>query len=92
MGVRGIRKIGQVSITVEDTAKAVSFYRDALGLSYIWETNGMAFFPRFGRELDGDSIGDTCKLSNSERRLELVDLETASDHRRWMRRDVQHLV
>lgn len=45
MGVRGIRKIGQVSITVEDTAKAVSFYRDALGLSYIWETNGMAFFP-----------------------------------------------
>lgn len=39
-----IRNIGQISVTVHDLSRAIPFYRDVLGLQYIWETNGMAFF------------------------------------------------
>ena len=39
-----IRNVGQISVTVHDLSRAIPFYRDVLGLQYIWETNGMAFF------------------------------------------------
>lgn len=39
-----IHNVGQISIPVRNLARAVTFYRDVLGLQYIWETNGMAFF------------------------------------------------
>lgn len=42
--MKNIRNIGQVSVNVQDLSRAVAFYRDVLGLQYIWETNGMAFF------------------------------------------------
>lgn len=42
--MKNIRNIGQVSVAVKDLSRAVVFYRDVLGLKYIWETNGMAFF------------------------------------------------
>jgi methylmalonyl-CoA/ethylmalonyl-CoA epimerase len=36
--------IGQVALTVHDVPRAVSFYRDALGLPLLLEAPGMAFF------------------------------------------------
>ncbi|QQE79131.1 VOC family protein [Alicyclobacillus sp. SO9] len=42
--MRIVRNIGQVSISVQDLQRAIAFYRDVLGLEYIWETGGMAFF------------------------------------------------
>lgn len=39
-----IRNVGQISVTVRDLSRAITFYRDVLELEYIWETNGMAFF------------------------------------------------
>lgn len=34
----------QVAFTVNDLDRAVNFYRDTLGLPFLFETNGMAFF------------------------------------------------
>lgn len=39
-----LHSIGQVSVTVHDVDRAVKFYRDVLGLPFVWQTNGMAFF------------------------------------------------
>ena len=39
-----INRIEQVAMTVRKLKPAVEFYRDTLGLSLMFETNGMAFF------------------------------------------------
>ena len=36
--------IGQIAINVHDLPKAVAFYRDVLGLKFLFETPSMAFF------------------------------------------------
>ncbi len=38
------RPLAQVALTVSDLARATAFYRDTLGLPFLFETNGMAFF------------------------------------------------
>jgi methylmalonyl-CoA/ethylmalonyl-CoA epimerase len=44
----GLRQVGQVRIGVTDVDRAVAFYRDALGMSFLYAFPGMAFF-----DLDG---------------------------------------
>jgi predicted enzyme related to lactoylglutathione lyase len=39
-----IESIGQVSIVVKDVDRAKAFYRDTLGLTFLFEFPGMAFF------------------------------------------------
>ena len=36
--------VGQIAVNVHDLPKAVSFYRDVLGLEFLFETPLMAFF------------------------------------------------
>ncbi len=40
----GLSAIGQIAITVSDIKKAISFYRDTLGMKYMFEAPNMAFF------------------------------------------------
>jgi catechol 2,3-dioxygenase-like lactoylglutathione lyase family enzyme len=44
----GLRQIGQVRVAVQDVDRAVAFYRDILGMPFIFQFPGMAFF-----DLDG---------------------------------------
>lgn len=44
----GLRTIGQIFMPVEDLARAIEFYRDVLGMAFLFEVPRMAFF-----ELDG---------------------------------------
>jgi methylmalonyl-CoA/ethylmalonyl-CoA epimerase len=39
-----ISNIGQIALTVKDLPRAVGFYRDILGLEYLFEASNMAFF------------------------------------------------
>jgi methylmalonyl-CoA/ethylmalonyl-CoA epimerase len=39
-----IRNIGQVAVTVQDTDRAVGFYRDKLGLKFLFRAGQLAFF------------------------------------------------
>lgn len=39
-----VTSIGQIAVTVHDLPRAVAFYRDVLGLTYLFEAGGMAFF------------------------------------------------
>jgi catechol 2,3-dioxygenase-like lactoylglutathione lyase family enzyme len=44
----GLRQIGQIRVQVTDVDRAVAFYRDVLGMAFIFQFPGMAFF-----DLDG---------------------------------------
>lgn len=40
----GLSTIGQIAVTVRDVPRAVTFYQDVLGLPFLFEAPGMAFF------------------------------------------------
>ena len=40
----GLLRIGQIAIVVREMGRATAFYRDALGLRFLFEYPGLAFF------------------------------------------------
>jgi methylmalonyl-CoA/ethylmalonyl-CoA epimerase len=40
----GLGPIGQIALTVTDTARAVEFYRDKLGMRFLFQVPNLAFF------------------------------------------------
>ena len=46
-----ITAIGQIAVTVQNLKRAITFYRDILGLKFLFETGGMAFFDCGGTRL-----------------------------------------
>lgn len=40
----GLSRIGQISVNTHDVKKAVEFYRDVLGMKFLFEVPDMAFF------------------------------------------------
>lgn len=44
-------RLQQIALTTRDLPRAVAFYRDALGLPLLFESNGMAFFDLAGTRL-----------------------------------------
>jgi methylmalonyl-CoA/ethylmalonyl-CoA epimerase len=40
----GLSRIGQIAVIVHDLPKAVAFYRDVLGMKFLFEVPKMAFF------------------------------------------------
>jgi len=47
----GLSGIGQISIAVKDVERAVAFYRDVLGMKFLFQFPGMAFFDAGGVRL-----------------------------------------
>jgi methylmalonyl-CoA/ethylmalonyl-CoA epimerase len=48
----GLRRIGQIAITVQDLDRAVAFYRDTLGLRFLFRAPpALAFFDVAGQRL-----------------------------------------
>jgi len=39
-----LSRIGQIAIPVRDVARAIAFYRDVLGMEFLFEVPGMGFF------------------------------------------------
>ena len=39
-----LSQIGQIAVNVHDVDKAVAFYRDVLGMAFLFQVPGMAFF------------------------------------------------
>jgi methylmalonyl-CoA/ethylmalonyl-CoA epimerase len=40
----GLSQIGQIAVTVQDLDRAVAFYRDTLGMKFLFQVPAMAFF------------------------------------------------
>ncbi len=47
----GLVQIGQISVTVHDVKRATAFYRDTLGMKFLFEAPNMAFFDCSGVRL-----------------------------------------
>ena len=39
-----LKEIGQIAINVHDVEKAIAFYRDVLGMEFLFDAPGMGFF------------------------------------------------
>jgi len=47
----GVKGLGQLAVTVRDAPRATAFYRDVLGLKFLFSAPGMAFFESDGVRL-----------------------------------------
>jgi methylmalonyl-CoA/ethylmalonyl-CoA epimerase len=47
----GLAQIGQIAISVQDLERAVAFYRDKLGMQYLFTASNLAFFDCAGTRL-----------------------------------------
>ncbi len=47
----GLTEVGQIAVTVEDVERATAFYRDVLGLPFLFDAPGLAFFDLGGTRL-----------------------------------------
>jgi methylmalonyl-CoA/ethylmalonyl-CoA epimerase len=47
----GLAQLGQVAITVQDLERAVAFYRDKLGMRFLFQVPALAFFDCAGVRL-----------------------------------------
>lgn len=68
--------IGQISVTVQDLDRAVAFYRDKLGMQFLFRVPGMAFFNCSGvRLLLGLSEDESSDVHASILYYKVDDLE-----------------
>jgi len=47
----GLSRIGQIAVMVKDLGRAVAFYRDVLGMRFLFQVPNMAFFDLSGLRL-----------------------------------------
>jgi predicted enzyme related to lactoylglutathione lyase len=47
----GLGQIEQIALPVQDVERAVAFYRDQLGMKFLFSSNGLAFFDAGGVRL-----------------------------------------
>ena len=72
----GLSVIGQISVTVQDLDRAVTFYRDKLGMQFLFRVPGMAFFNCSGvRLLLGLSEDESADVHVSVIYYKVEDLE-----------------
>ena len=76
----GLSVIGQISVTVQDLDRAVTFYRDQLGMQFLFRVPRMAFFNCSGvRLLLGLSEDESADVHASVLYYKVEDLEDACD-------------
>ena len=77
----GLSELGQIALTVGDLARAVAFYRDALGMKFLFEAPPrMAFFDCGGiRLLLGEAPAPAGSQSSSVLYYRVKDIHAAYD-------------
>ena len=79
----GLSRIGQIALSVRDMARAVAFYRDVLGLRFMFEAPNVAFFDCAGQRLMlGQTEASAPKPSGTVLYFDSADLD--ADHARLL--------
>lgn len=74
----GLREIGQIAVPVSDIERAIRFYRDILGMRFLFQAPpGLGFFDLNGVRLMLDGPAKTEAGSSSVIYYKVPDLETA---------------
>ena len=80
MSFEGLSQIGQIAIPVHDLEAAVEFYRDSLGMEFLFQVPNMAFFDCEGiRILLAIPEGDDSDQHSSIIYFKVVDIHAATD-------------
>jgi methylmalonyl-CoA/ethylmalonyl-CoA epimerase len=74
--VFGLSSIGQIAMTSHDIARTVGFYRDKLGIRFLFEAPNMAFFDCGGIRL---MLGPSEGAPSSTVYFKVDDIQTAAD-------------
>ena len=82
----GLRTIGQVFMPAQELSRAIGFYRDTLGMSFLFEVPRMAFFDLDGVRLMLGEPEEEEKHPGSILYYKVADLDEA--HAELVRRDV----
>ena len=80
--------IGQIAITVKDLERAVAFYRDVIGLPFLFEASQMAFFDCGGTRL---LLSQEAESAASESILYLRVARIAEAHEELKSRGVEFI-
>ena len=76
--------IGQISVPVADLPRAIAFYRDQLGIDFLFEASGMAFFDCDGVRLmlNGPEAREAspAKPESSVLYFKVPDIDAAHEH------------
>lgn len=79
----GLRKLGQILLPVRDLERAVAFYRDTLGVRFLFEVPRMAFFDLNGvRLMLGEPEGSGEAGSGSILYFDVEDLKASHEELR----------
>jgi methylmalonyl-CoA/ethylmalonyl-CoA epimerase len=81
-----LNQIGQIAITVKDVARATEFYRDKLGVQFLFSAGNLAFFGCGGIRLML-SLAEKDQPGNSVIYFKVPDIKTA--HQQMKARGVQ---
>jgi|SRR5579872_686675 len=73
----GLDRIGQIALTVTDVARAVKFYRDALGMRFLFQVPNLAFFDCDGIRLMLSLPEKTTEGSSSVIYYKVADIQQA---------------
>jgi len=88
MGDVQISEIGQIAVMVDDLDRAVGFYREKLGMRFLFQVPGMAFFDCGGvRLMLGVGEGEEREAGTSTIYYKVDDLEAT--YNELTSRDVQ---
>ncbi len=81
-----LNQIGQIAITVKDIARATEFYRDKLGMQYLFSAGNLAFFACGGVRIML-SLPEQGQSGNSVIYFKVPDIKAA--HQQMKSRGVQ---
>jgi methylmalonyl-CoA/ethylmalonyl-CoA epimerase len=75
----GLGKIGQIAVPVSDLERAITFYRDVLGMSFLFEAHpGLAFFGVGGvRPLLDGAVEASAEKRSSIIYYQVADIQAA---------------
>jgi methylmalonyl-CoA/ethylmalonyl-CoA epimerase len=74
----GLGRIGQIALTVSDTGRAVEFYRDKLGMRFLFEFPNLAFFDCDGVRLMLSPQEKPSQASGSVIYFKVADIQNAA--------------
>jgi len=73
----GLGRIGQIALTVSDIGRAVTFYRDSLGMRFLFQVPNLAFFDCDGIRLMLSLPEKTAEGSSSVIYYKVADIQQA---------------
>ena len=75
----GLSTIGQIGVPVKDITRAVDFYRDVLGLPFLFQAGNLAFFDCDGTRLLLDGVEEAAGHESSILYFKVDDIECTTE-------------